>query len=96
MVIVLIVLAALIAGAAGYVWGWANGSSKPVDDCRHKDRAVAAEHAAYVYRQRVQQLEDVNGDLTWTGEYLIATLDRGALGRADLDKVKAAAYGRAG
>ena len=96
MVIVLIVLAALIAGAAGYVWGWVNGSSKPVDDCRHKDRAVAAEHAAWVAQRRVQQLEDLAGDLTWTGEYLIATLDRGALGREDLDAVKAAAYGRAG
>lgn len=80
MAAVLIIAAAMVAGVAGYAVGRVRGrASRPADECRHLDRAVGAEQAARMWRDRALQLEEERDKdartLTFTTELLLREID---------------------
>lgn len=83
---VLIVAAALVAGVAGYAWGWLAGKTRAEHPQTCRDRLAAERHAKESWRSRALQLEEERDqkarELTWTAEFLVEELDKVAAGYA--------------
>lgn len=90
MTIVLILAAALVAGVAGYAWGWLTGKShaehpEGPEACR--DRLTSAEQAARRWRDHALRLEarlqQIDHDVTISTEILLSEIDRAIAGECE-------------